>query len=213
MVQGPEEEGGSGDRWWSDARRPEEEGERRPATERRPLAEWRPAARGGGRGGPLAEGRGRRERRWGRGALGWVGAAAGTREWGRKGTRETLESRDDLYKGCYCVRTHMSAGLRVRILNFQTRYEIPVGFRVVPAPAGTNPNPNPRPAGRVSAGTRVFCIRCHLYSPSPPLPHRRPCLVTHHHHLHRTGLPLMIPMEKSSRRRSHRSHAHTHEMN
>ena len=58
----------------------------------------------------------------------------------------------------------MSAGLRVRILNFQTRYEIPVGFRVVPvpAPAGTNPDPNPRPAGRVSAGTRVFYIRCHL---------------------------------------------------
>ena len=37
-VQGPEEEGGSGGRRWSDARRPEEEGERRPAVEQHPAA-------------------------------------------------------------------------------------------------------------------------------------------------------------------------------
>ena len=66
------------------------------------------------------------------------------------------------------------AGLRVRISIFQTRYKIPVGFRVVPAPApaGTNPDPNPRPAGRVSAGTRVFCTSCHLYSWPYQLPRR-----------------------------------------
>ena len=38
VVQGPEEEGGSGGRRWSDARRPEEEGERRPAVEQHPAA-------------------------------------------------------------------------------------------------------------------------------------------------------------------------------
>ena len=63
--------------------------------------------------------------------------------------------------GSTCQRV---SGLRVRISNFQIRYKIPVGFRVVPAPtpAGTNPDPNPRPAGRVSADLRVFCTRCHL---------------------------------------------------
>ena len=63
----------------------------------------------------------------------------------------------------------MSAGLRIRILNFETRYKIPVGFEVVPAPvpAGTNPDPSPRPTGSVSADLRVFCTRCHLECPPP----------------------------------------------
>ena len=71
----------------------------------------------------------------------------------------------------------MSAGLRVRISKFQIHDKITIGFRVVPvtAPAGTNPDPNPRPAGRVSADSRVFHTRCHLYSLAsfpPPYPLR-----------------------------------------
>ena len=89
----------------------------------------------------------------------WVAARTG--EWGgREGMNETLEIIY-IYRGS---RVRMSTDLRVWILNFETRYKIPVGFRVIPAPvpAGTNPDPNPRPAGRVSAGTRVFYTRCHL---------------------------------------------------
>ena len=78
--------------------------------------EWRPAARGGGRGGALAEGRGRRERRWGRGALA-AGLGGGRRLalGSGEGTRETLESLVEMIyiQGYYCVRGHMSAGLRV----------------------------------------------------------------------------------------------------
>jgi len=96
----------------------------------------------------------------------------------------------------------MSAGLRVRVLNFQTCYEIPVGFIVVPvpAPAGTNPNPNSRPAGRVSAGTRVFYIHCHLYSPIPiPPPAQQPASTPVNHlpaltdlDAHQTRIPATI---------------------
>ena len=68
---------------------PPREAHRRPEEgERRPLAEWRPAARGGGRGGPLAEGRGRRERRWGRGALAAGLGGGGGWHWGVGKERE-----------------------------------------------------------------------------------------------------------------------------
>ena len=65
---------------------------------------------------------------------GWgLGVAAETEKYGaREKINETLEI-DYIYKG---IRAHMSADLRVRISNLETRYKIPVGFKVIPAPAG-----------------------------------------------------------------------------
>ena len=56
------------------------------------------------------------------------------------------------------------AGLRVRICLFVIREALPVGHNFLPAPVpvGTGLCPYPRPAGRVPAGTRIFCARCHL---------------------------------------------------
>ena len=137
------------------------------------------AALGGGRSAGGATGRRGRgvadSRRWVVGAARrWVGGrgSGGCRDGGwEPGTglglgvrRNEGNPKDLIYikgMGSTCQRV---SGLRVRISNFQIRYKIPVGFRVVPAPtpAGTNPDPNPRPAGRVSADSRVFPTRCHL---------------------------------------------------
>jgi hypothetical protein len=95
-----------------------------------------------------------------RGALAveWVEVAA------RMGNEEKNEGK--LYR-CFIIRgtqAHMSTGLRVWILFFQTHYKIPVRFRVVPTsvPTGTNSYLYPRPLGLLTVATRVLCTRCHL---------------------------------------------------
>ena len=95
----------------------------------------------------------------------WVAAGPGSGWWRTDGRGIRANPRSSFIYRCI-LGPHISGfvGLRVRVSNFEIRYQIPVGFEVVPAltPAGTNPDPNPRPTGSVSADLRVFRTRCHL---------------------------------------------------
>jgi hypothetical protein len=76
---------------------------------------------------------------------------------------------------CQCIGAGL-AGLRTRASLFHACEKLSAGSRVAPAPVpvGTYLDPYPRLTGLISAGTRIFPSRCHLY----------PQLHPQHLHLH-----------------------------
>jgi hypothetical protein len=56
----------------------------------------------------------------------------------------------------------IEAGLRVQIGYFFTRYQISIGWIVVPALVPTVFCPYPHPSGLLPVGLRIFFTRCHL---------------------------------------------------